>query len=883
MHLAKMILIPAIIIVMVTASYFKITDGLKDIVTMKIAKIESEISTDLNKVGQFVRVSINKVSDWIGSDSYNEPGEKNQNLYYVISEDEFNNIKQGIDNIINVGEGGYDDISLKKMLLTHYRGLCTTETTILIEINSDDVVKNLEKDFSVEKGEDLKFEGDRAKKTYLTTEGMVKLVAIKAGSTSEEEMYYLPPELFLKEYASGDMKQYTLEAEAEDNRTTRENLYKYYTILENEGGGSNIGTITMLTYKENGQTTTKTTYNGKTKKLKNNKEDNPKATITKMTLEYYKKVTKYVIPVEFLVDLLDLTGSMDFIDKFSLMQYSSTVKLGIYETYTQDETTATKSYDLKTTIEGTKSGGSTAGASTGVSSSLTKLKNEYPTGSSWTKGQCFGFANQLALEYYGSYADTWNKKKDSHGHYRNGLLTTSWKKSTDKSAVDSIKPGDVLRWHISANNTIGHSAMVIAVDGDTLTLAEANYNKANKVEWGRKVTKSAVKKDHFDYVCIAPYAIGSSSDSNTSSSGNTNTSQTTGGNTTEGNTAGEKVSYTQTGATTTTSVTTLKENNYQMEIIEVDTWYIKITQANSLLTNESYMTWDNKGELVNSDKEKYDNPTTIKTKDESAFDKNSPSEIKNGSHKYLEEIYDEALDNATNENGEFESESVEMKKENVSKTKKLENSTAFLQIGTAQAEDKSDRFLALLKNKSGKYSKNGAWKGDYDPDGKVIGYADIYNGTAYVGDLLENGAEMMFDLLADTLLGVDDVEGRSNTAQLVDVMKYIMWRYTGKDYGVTSFEELAKLLDIDELNSTTGSANDITVKTDKSDKNLVLTKDQILKAAKSYYGGGYSQNINKIIDALMYIQEHYKVNAVFAIAVTTQECGVGKNCKIGRK
>ena len=74
---------------------------------------------------------------------------------------------------------------------------------------------------------------------------------------------------------------------------------------------------------------------------------------------------------------------------------------------------------------------------------------------------------------------------------------------------------------------------------------------------------------------------------------------------------------------------------------------------------------------------------------------------------------------------------------------------------------------------------------------------------------------MMFDLLADTLLGVDDVEGRSNTAQLVDVMKYIMWRYTGKDYGVTSFEELAKLLDIDELNSTTGSANDITVKTDK--------------------------------------------------------------------
>ena len=103
-----------------------------------------------------------------------------------------------------------------------------------------------------------------------------------------------------------------------------------------------------------------------------------------------------------------------------------------------------------------------------------------------------------------------------------------------------------------------------------------------------------------------------------------------------------------------------------------------------------------------------------------------------------------------------------------------------------------------------------------------------------------------------------------------------MYRYTGKSYGVTE----ANFSDLLGLNNEL-TASDIVVKSDQGENELVLTKEQILNAAQNYYFGGYKGQIEKIIDDLISIQDNYKVNAVFAIAVTTQECGVGKNCQIG--
>lgn len=137
---------------------------------------------------------------------------------------------------------------------------------------------------------------------------------------------------------------------------------------------------------------------------------------------------------------------------------------------------------------------------------IKRIQNKYKQDSTWTGGgQCFGFVNAVTKEYYGTECDVWDFKNGTNTHTKVGK---GWTKSDDIKALDNLKPGDSLRWHRSKTNNVGHSAWVIKVDGDTITIAEANYSGINQIDWTRTVTKTQIKQDHFDYVCIAPYAIG---------------------------------------------------------------------------------------------------------------------------------------------------------------------------------------------------------------------------------------------------------------------------------------------------------------------------------------------------------------------------------------
>jgi len=60
-------------------------------------------------------------------------------------------------------------------------------------------------------------------------------------------------------------------------------------------------------------------------------------------------------------------------------------------------------------------------------------------------------------------------------------------------------------------------------------------------------------------------------------------------------------------------------------------------------------------------------------------------------------------------------------------------------------------------------------------------YNDLYNSTTIPGDLLCNGDEMLFELL----------EMSPYSAKYVDVMKYILYKYSGIDYGVLNIEDIA--------------------------------------------------------------------------------------------
>ena len=117
--------------------------------------------------------------------------------------------------------------------------------------------------------------------------------------------------------------------------------------------------------------------------------------------------------------------------------------------------------------------------------------------------------------------------------------------------------------------------------------------------------------------------------------------------------------------------------------------------------------------------------------------------------------------------------------------KKMKSTTQDMLItGTMDYEDNTDAFLGLWKNDSGRYEEGAT----FNPDGERVAYKDLYEQdkeTAYVGDLFENADEMLFDIL-------DYAE--NSTQAYVPVMKYILYRYTGNDYGITTFEDLMRLI-----------------------------------------------------------------------------------------
>ena len=78
--------------------------------------------------------------------------------------------------------------------------------------------------------------------------------------------------------------------------------------------------------------------------------------------------------------------------------------------------------------------------------------------------QCFGFANKLAYDAFGSYY-------------------TSWSKTT----LSNLKAGDVIRY-----KNDGHSIFVTGFDGNTITFGDCNSDGHCIIRWGATISKSTV-------------------------------------------------------------------------------------------------------------------------------------------------------------------------------------------------------------------------------------------------------------------------------------------------------------------------------------------------------------------------------------------------------
>ena len=116
--------------------------------------------------------------------------------------------------------------------------------------------------------------------------------------------------------------------------------------------------------------------------------------------------------------------------------------------------------------------------------------------------------------------------------------------------------------------------------------------------------------------------------------------------------------------------------------------------------------------------------------------------------------------------------------------------------------NKLNKFLGLLKNDTGEIP-NPLGSKMFDSNGQVVMYGDIYKGKIPAGDLLlDNGAEMLFELLGDDLDREDD---NTNTDYLVNIFKYLAYLYTGTDYGITDINQLTNVFNMNYISGVSNS------------------------------------------------------------------------------
>lgn len=98
--------------------------------------------------------------------------------------------------------------------------------------------------------------------------------------------------------------------------------------------------------------------------------------------------------------------------------------------------------------------------------------------------QCMGYAEKLGYDTTG-----YNPRVNANG----------WVTYTNKSALDSLKPGDIVRY-----KNDNHSIFVTAVNGNTVTYTDCNSDNHCKIRWDQTISKSTLSAT-FTHLRSTPY------------------------------------------------------------------------------------------------------------------------------------------------------------------------------------------------------------------------------------------------------------------------------------------------------------------------------------------------------------------------------------------
>lgn len=115
------------------------------------------------------------------------------------------------------------------------------------------------------------------------------------------------------------------------------------------------------------------------------------------------------------------------------------------------------------------------------------------------------------------------------------------------------------------------------------------------------------------------------------------------------------------------------------------------------------------------------------------------------------------------------------------------------------------------------------------------------------------------------------IDNNDSTKEMLDLVKYLLYEATGKSFGVEEF-------DFNNFFSGKGliavGSGDYVVNIDMSDANLVIRDVNTLNEAFSGYSASY--RLKEYASYFLEYQEKYRVNAVFAAAVSISETGAGR-------
>ena len=329
MKVLKVILIPILIVVFLAGSVLVVIDGIKDLITQAIGKLIDRL-TDTDGMKTFARNRVNDVLDIFKSGKYLLPS--SDEYMVVIDEETFSNMRNSLENIINMKASGYEDITIKKMLLIYHTSICTSDTKILINLTeeeynkfNDEEAANSPYEAKTRKELDIKEEDGISGDYFLVTNGIIHIYL--DGDTSKEIRY---------------LSNSTIGTVVNDLRTRSPGMIG--GALGTFYGIDKLGTIKLYTSQTN-STNNEMEYDGD--KVDEESSKTEKSTIGSggITFDYTMYTNDYVIPVELLADFLNLTGSTDFIDKFAKLQENSYINLGIYKTSVETTTTLITNYD----------------------------------------------------------------------------------------------------------------------------------------------------------------------------------------------------------------------------------------------------------------------------------------------------------------------------------------------------------------------------------------------------------------------------------------------------------------------------------------------------------------------------------------------------------